>query len=224
VHGRTRGLGVTVGRVPGSTLYDALGVTPTASAAELRRAYLERARTLHPDRNIDAGPAARATAERKMQELTAAWQVLGDERRRRRYDRDNGIGIGEPVSSRERNEQLRQFVFRDDGTIEEDVAPLDGAARLIRGIPWIALFAVLVIIFIFSAYALTGGPKGGDLGGGNKTGQCVTVGRDGSVADASCDDDGARDIIGLVGPSSPCPAGTERFQPTSGSAVYCLQG
>jgi len=206
----------------GSTLYDALGVTPTASAAELRRAYLERARTLHPDRNIDAGPAARAAAERKMQELTAAWQVLGDERRRRGYDREHDIGVS--VSSRERNDELRQFVFREDGTIEEEMEPLNGAARLIRAIPWIALFAVLVIIFIFSAYALTGGPKGGGLGGGNKTGQCVVVGGDGSAADASCDDSGARVIIGLVGPSSPCPAGTERFQPTSGSAVYCLQG
>ena len=157
-----------------------------------------------------------------MQELTAAWQVLGDAGRRRRYDREHDIGS--PSSTRERNEELRQFVLRDDGTAEEQLPPLDGAARLIHAIPWIALVAVLVIIFIFSAYALTGGPKGGDLGGGNKIGQCVIVGADGRVTDASCGDDGARTIIGLVGPSSPCPAGTERFQPTTGSAVFCLQG
>jgi len=70
----------------GMTLYDVLGVTPTADAEELRRAYLSRARESHPDRYVDAPPADRGDAERRMRDVNEAWRVLGNPRRRRRYD------------------------------------------------------------------------------------------------------------------------------------------
>jgi hypothetical protein len=201
-------------------LYDVLGVRPDASADELRRSYLQRARLLHPDRHIDAGSARRAEVERQMQDLTAAWQVLGDAGRRRRYDEQQGIGVRErpPTTTDE-----PRFVTRLDGTTEADVEPVDGLAKLARGIPWIALVAVLVIIFFFSAYALTGTPGAGDIGNGTKTGTCVLI-TGGSPTPTPCDTNGARVVITLVGASSPCPQGTERFQPTSGNAAYCLEG
>lgn len=34
----------------GTTLYEALGVGPNASLADIRRAYLQAARACHPDR------------------------------------------------------------------------------------------------------------------------------------------------------------------------------
>ena len=204
------------------TLYDVLGVRPAASADEMRRSYLQRARLLHPDRHVDAGTARRAEVERQMQELNAAWDVLGDPRRRRRYDEQQGIG--EPRATATAVDSEPRFVTRLDGTTEADVGPVDAVARLARGIPWIALIAVLVLIFIFSAYALTGGPTTGDIGNGTKTGTCVTLGANGTIASASCGTSGAHVVVTLVGPSSPCPQGTERFQPASGAAVYCLEG
>lgn len=202
------------------TLYDVVGVRPDASADEVRRSYLQRARLLHPDRHVDAGVARRAQVERQMQELNAAWQVLGDAGRRRRYDEQQGIGVRErPTITADEP----RFVTRMDGTTEADVGPVDAFARLARAIPWIALIAVLVIIFIFSAYALTGNTGAGDFGNGTKTGTCVVI-TGGTARASSCDADGARVVITLVGPSSPCPQGTDRFQPTSGSAVYCLEG
>ncbi len=76
------------------TLYDVLGVGPGASSDELRRAYRERARSLHPDHGLAAasGPA--------MAELNQAWTVLSRPERRRAYDRDTfpGRAPGAPKS------------------------------------------------------------------------------------------------------------------------------
>lgn len=72
--------------VGGGTHYDVLGVKPSASAAEIRRAYLALARQYHPD--LAVGQAAVGTeAERRMQRVNEAWEVLGDQERRRGYDR-----------------------------------------------------------------------------------------------------------------------------------------
>lgn len=68
------------------THYEVLGVAPTASAAEIRRAYVTLARRHHPDFHGGEGPAAQALARRRMQEINAAWRVLGDADRRRAYD------------------------------------------------------------------------------------------------------------------------------------------
>src|SRR3954453_17014099 len=114
------------------THYEVLGVSRAASRAELRQAYLDRARLLHPDRHIDAAPRARAEAERGMQEVTEAWRVLGDAGRRRRYDRE----LGGPHVVRE--DEPARFVSRSDGTFAEEIEVIDPTARLIRGLPWIA--------------------------------------------------------------------------------------
>jgi len=61
------------------SLYDVLGVPPSADEATLRRAYLALARRHHPDR--DGGDAAR------MRAVNHAWSVLRDPVSRARYDR-----------------------------------------------------------------------------------------------------------------------------------------
>jgi len=63
------------------TYYDVLGVGVTATPEEVRAAYRLAARDHHPDAGGDAG---------RMQEVNAAWHVLGDPVRRAAYDRELG--------------------------------------------------------------------------------------------------------------------------------------
>ncbi len=63
--------------------YERLGVTPFVGAAELRRAYRQRAATSHPDTNPDDVEAA----TREMALINDAYETLSDPVRRLHYDR-----------------------------------------------------------------------------------------------------------------------------------------
>ena len=61
--------------------YEVLGVDRTASAAELKRAFRRLAMKFHPDRNPDD-----PSAQDKFKEAKQAYEILGDESKRARYD------------------------------------------------------------------------------------------------------------------------------------------
>jgi molecular chaperone DnaJ len=62
--------------------YEVLGVSKTADADELKRAYRKLAMTHHPDRN----PGDKS-AEQKFKEINEAYDVLKDDQKRAAYDR-----------------------------------------------------------------------------------------------------------------------------------------
>ena len=62
--------------------YDLLGVARDASQQDIQKAYRRRAKKLHPDLN----PGDKE-AQRKFQDLSAAYDILGDETKRARFDR-----------------------------------------------------------------------------------------------------------------------------------------
>lgn len=70
--------------------YAVLGVAPTASPAEIRQAYRELARHLHPDVNRAPDAAAQFAA------LARAYATLSDPERRRAYDLARTLGAGPP--------------------------------------------------------------------------------------------------------------------------------
>lgn len=67
--------------------YKILGVPETATAKEITRAYRKLARKLHPDANPND-----PTAEERFKEVSAAYEVIGDETKRREYDEVRKLG------------------------------------------------------------------------------------------------------------------------------------
>ncbi len=71
--------------------YDILGVTKTAGAAAIKAAYRKLAKKLHPDANKHDKKAAS-----KFAELNAAYEILGDEDKRKAFDRGEIDAEGKP--------------------------------------------------------------------------------------------------------------------------------
>lgn len=69
--------------------YSTLGVERGASAAEIKKAYRQRAKALHPDLH----PDNEAKAE-EFKRVSAAFDILGDEKKRARFDRGEIDGDG----------------------------------------------------------------------------------------------------------------------------------
>ncbi|KAL8964956.1 MAG: hypothetical protein Q9183_004117 [Haloplaca sp. 2 TL-2023] len=68
--------------VADTTYYDALGVAPTATELEIKKAYRKLAITTHPDKN-----PGDETAHTRFQAIGEAYQVLSNEDLRKRYDK-----------------------------------------------------------------------------------------------------------------------------------------
>jgi len=63
-------------------LYETLGVSKTATASEIKKAYRKLAVKFHPDKNPDD-----PTAEDKFKEIGHAYEILSDDDKRAAYDR-----------------------------------------------------------------------------------------------------------------------------------------
>ena len=83
--------------------YQELGVSRTASADEIRRAFRKLAKQFHPDKN-----PGNKTAEERFKRLSAAFDVVGDEDKRKKFDNgeidadgheiNRGFAGGDPFS------------------------------------------------------------------------------------------------------------------------------
>jgi hypothetical protein len=122
--------------------YEELGVDATATVAEMRRAYRQRAHQLHPDHQPDATPTDLAAALDATAGLNQAWEVLSDPSRRARYDAGAGARTGPAGETLART---------TDPSPERDFP-----ARRLPMLPWLILAGVMLAIFVFTAYA---GPR-----------------------------------------------------------------
>jgi curved DNA-binding protein len=88
--------------VPERDLYEILGVSRSASADELKSAYRKLAKKYHPDVN----PGNKA-AEEKFKEVTAAFEVLSDDTRRKLYDEFGADSLRSGFDARRADEYRR---------------------------------------------------------------------------------------------------------------------
>lgn len=89
-----------------SNPYDVLGVAPTASADEIKKAYRRLARKLHPDLN----PGDK-TGEEKFKDVANAYRLLGDPDKRKRFDAGE---IDETGAERPQHRYYRDYADADD--------------------------------------------------------------------------------------------------------------
>src|ERR1700754_1653646 len=61
--------------------YETLGVAPNASQNDIRKAYRKAAKETHPDLN-----PGQPEAEKRFKEINAAYDIVGDADKRKRYD------------------------------------------------------------------------------------------------------------------------------------------
>lgn len=100
--------------------YSVLGIPKTASASEVRRAYLKLARNNHPDRFTD--PAERAEADRRFQLITEAFNTLRDEKLRQDYDRT--------LDRKTRTPKEEARLYFKNAELREQSKDYDGALKL----------------------------------------------------------------------------------------------
>ena len=88
--------------------YADLGVSKNATADEIKKAYRKLAFKYHPDQN----PGDKV-AEEKFKKITAAYDVLGDEAKRRQYDNGGFNPFEEAYSSGQTNQTYQNAYGQD---------------------------------------------------------------------------------------------------------------
>jgi len=86
--------------------YSTLGLRPDSSAKEIKKVYRKLAMQYHPDRN-----GGNPEGEERLKEINEAYQILGNEEKRRRYD----LLYRQPFEN---------FVFREEGLDDDFVTVL----------------------------------------------------------------------------------------------------
>lgn len=158
-----------------------------------------------------------------MAELNEAVQVLGDPQRRAAYDRARSGPVSAPAGARPTGPATP--VAADDDLV--DVAPTGVTAILVGSLPWLLLIAVLVGIFVFTAYS-GGGPAEDDAPTSEGTtavrdvrGSCIRT-SGGFVLVANCAQTPHRgEIVAQASDVSLCPAGTRAWEVPQEELVAC---
>jgi curved DNA-binding protein CbpA len=97
--------------------WEVLGVPRTATAAEIKRAWRDRAREWHPDRNPSPD------AERRFKEIARSYEVLSDPRRRELLQRQQAAGAAVGGPSRDFLADFTDAVERAEALVFRLVLP-----------------------------------------------------------------------------------------------------
>ena len=221
-----------------------LGVERTADSSEIRRAYLVAARRWHPDRLGEASTVEADEAEAAMRRVNEAWSVLGQADSRRAYDqqliaRTSGR-TSDPFRMPPRFEDDDPRIRRiDPRLIDPDFLAArrdlqlneisDRSAMAVRAFPVLVVLALLIGIFVVTAYADNRGDAapnttvpGPSLGAGIEANDCVDIIGGPSLLEVPCTATADGLVIGAHLGDGSCPLGTVRELELSNGVWVCL--
>jgi hypothetical protein len=215
------------------THYDVLGVSKTAAPETIRRAYYEQARAWHPDRFVGKPEPESQKAERAMREVNEAFRVLGDSGRRAEYNRQlahkltgsGRISVDEGITRIDPRLLDPEYVAARRNRQEQAISTHH--SRMMNVIPWFGFLGLLLLIFVFTAYANRGGVVEPIVVPGPNVGvqanACVRLLEGPSLVEVPCDRVNDGRVIGARFPDGTCPAPlTTREISLSADTIVCL--
>ena len=184
------------------THYEVLGVRRNASEAEIRNAYRNLARKLHPD---VVGSAVQGAES--MSDVNRAWTVLSDVGTRRTYD----ASIDTDTRARHTTDTAARAAY-----VVNQSTPAQ--------FPWRAMLAVaaagaviVLVLHAFSSPAVPGAPD--QL---LSSGSCVVIGTDLMASEVSCDAPHDAIVRQLIATDRICPTDTEPYRDRQGMGIACV--
>jgi len=176
--------------------YEVLGVTPTASLGQMRAAYREKVRIIHPDSAVVASP----TASLQMAQVVRAWSTLSDPLLRRAYDEE---------------------LFDAQSELDESFPP----TPIVRGnfpkglIGWILALGIagVLVLNVLSDPIAPAKPDGL-----LQSGSCVVIDANKLAVEVGCEVDHYGVVRQLIGFDMTCPSDTEPIRDRQGMGQACV--
>lgn len=192
--------------VTNRNLYAVLGVPSTATPEQLRDAYRELARRLHPD---VAGTSKEDAI--RMAEVNHAWSVLSDPVSRREYDRMQRVGSASYGSA---------VPPSKDGVRGVSRPPQMTPPRF----PWRGLLVVAAALafLILVAHAFTKPAAPGVPDQLLQNGSCVQIDRESYVVEVSCAGPHDGVVEAFVAIDQTCPTTLESHLDRQGMGRACI--
>ena len=106
--------------------YKILEINENASQDEIKKAYRKLALKWHPDKN----PGNQEEAKKKFQKISKAYEILGNEELRKRYDRGETIFTDEYGDNEQAREQFEAHWEAKEEKLAEEIRLTE---ELLRG-------------------------------------------------------------------------------------------
>jgi hypothetical protein len=192
--------------VTNRNLYGVLGVSSSASPEQLREAYRDLARRLHPD---VAGTSKEDAI--RMAEVNHAWSVLSDPVSRRDYDMTQRVGSATHGSAVPPSRDGVRGVSRPPQLVPPRF-------------PWRGLLVVAAVLafFVLIAHAFTEPAAPGVPDQLLQNGSCVQIDRESFVVEVSCAGPHDGVVEAFVAIDQTCPATMESHLDRQGMGRACI--